>query len=74
VVDPVADDLRPAVLTVLLAIAFLVIALTSMGRTLFDLVGLRGNAAILVVGGTIAWLLIVRTAWKLKLLGRFVGT
>jgi cation-transporting ATPase E len=73
VVDPVADDLRPAVLTVLLAIAFLVIALTSMGRTLFDLVALRGNAAILVVGGTIVWLLVVRTAWTLKLLGRFVG-
>lgn len=73
VVDPVADDLRPAVLTLLLAAAFLVTALTSAGRTMFDLVPLRGNAGMLVVGGTIAWFLIVRTAWKLRLLGRFVG-
>jgi cation-transporting ATPase E len=74
VVDPIADDLRPAVLTILLAFAFLVVALLPIGRTMFDLVPLRGNAAMLVVGGTIAWLFVVRTAWKLKLLARFVGT
>jgi cation-transporting ATPase E len=73
VVDPVADDLRPAVLTVILAAAFLVMALTSVGRAFFDLVPLRGNAALLVIGGIIVWFVVVRTAWKLKLLNRFVG-
>jgi cation-transporting ATPase E len=73
VVDPVADDLRPAVLTVALAAAFLVMALTSVGRAFFDLVPLRGTAAVLVVGGTVVWFFVVRTAWKLKLLNRFVG-
>ncbi len=73
VVDPVADDLRPAVLMVILAAVFLVVALTPIGRTLFDLVPLRGNGALLVVGGTIIWFFLVRTVWKLKLLQRFVG-
>jgi cation-transporting ATPase E len=73
VVDPLADDLRPAVLALILAAAFLVVALTPVGRAFFDLVPIRGNAALLVVGGIVAWFLVVRTAWKLKLLNRFFG-
>jgi cation-transporting ATPase E len=73
VVDPVADDLRPAVLTIILAAAFLVMILTPVGRTLFDLVPLRAAPIALVIGGTIVWFFAVRTVWKLRLLQRFVS-
>jgi len=74
VVAPVADDLRPAVLTILLAAAYVVIFLTPVGRTLFDLVPLRVNAIALVAGGTVVWFFLVRTVWKYQLLQRFVST
>jgi cation-transporting ATPase E len=73
VVDPVADDLRPAVLTILLAAAFLVMLLTPVGRTLFDLVPLRQETIALVVAATVVWFFLVRTVWKLRLLHRFIS-
>jgi cation-transporting ATPase E len=73
VVDPVADDLRPAILTIILAAAFFVVMLTPFGRTLFDMVPLRGAAIALVIGGTVLWFFLVRTVWKLRLLQRFVS-
>ena len=74
VVDPVSDDRRPAIATILLAIAFGVTIVTPMGRSLFDLVGLRPPAMLLVLGGTVLWFLLVRTVWKRQLLQRFVAS
>ena len=74
VVDPVADDLRPAIMTSILAAAFLVLLLVPAGRALFDLVALGPVAIALVLGGTAVWILVVRTVWKLGLLHRFVDS
>ena len=45
-----------------------------MGRSLFDLAGLRTPAMLLVLGGTVLWFLLVRTVWKRQLLQRFVAS
>ena len=74
VVDPVSDDLRPAILTIILAAVFLILLLIPAGRTLFDLVALGPIAIALVVGGTVAWFFVVRSVWKLRLLHRFVDS
>ena len=71
VVDDVVGDLRPAVLTVLLAIGFLIVSLIPAGRTFFDLVELSPTAVGLVLGGVGVWLLVIRTVWKARLLHRF---
>jgi cation-transporting ATPase E len=73
VVDPPADDLRPAVLTIILAVAYFVVMLTPLGRTLFDLVPLRGTAIVLVAIGALVWLVVVRTVWKSRIIHRFVS-
>jgi cation-transporting P-type ATPase E len=74
VLEPKADDLRPAILAAVLAIGFAVVAAVPAGRTLFDLVELTPASFVLVLAATLAWLVAVRTAWRHRLLWRFVGS
>lgn len=72
--DPVSDDYRPAVATVLLAAVFFGLMLIPAGRAIFDFVALPLPVVALVGAGVIVWLVTVRTVWRWRLIHRFLGS
>lgn len=73
VVDPVTRDRRPALLALGLGIAFLVTLAIPQAREFFSLGVPAPRDAVLVVVAVVAWLVLVREAWRRKLVGRFLG-
>jgi cation-transporting ATPase E len=71
--EPVTTDRRPALLAVGLAIGYAVVLQIPPLRDFFQLVGPGPREAGLVVLGVAAWLLLVRTFWTRRLVGRFLG-
>jgi cation-transporting ATPase E len=73
VVEPVTRDRRPVLLALGLGIAYLVTLLLPPARGFFSLDLPAPRDVVLVVVAVVAWLLLVREAWRRKLVGRFLG-
>ncbi len=73
VAESVTSDRRPAWLALVLGIGFVVVLLLPFGRAWFSfsLPGPRDMALVAVA--VVAWLLLIRTFWKRRLVDRFLG-
>jgi len=73
VAEPMTGDLRPAYLTLALAIGYVVVLLVPFARGFFQLDAPDPRDAAIVAVAVVAWLLLVRTVWAHRLVERFLG-
>jgi cation-transporting P-type ATPase E len=73
VAGPVTADRRPAMLAAGLAIAYVLMLLVEPARSFFQLSVPGPREVAIVALAVVAWVLLVRTFWARRLLGRFLG-
>ncbi len=73
-VEDATDDRRPLALVAVLGAAFAAVLALPAGRAVFDLEPLPIAILGLVTGTVVAWLALLRFAWRHDLVERFVGT
>ena len=73
VAEPLTTDRRPAILAIGLAVAYVVVLLIPPARDFFQLVVPGPREALIVAVAAVVWVLLVRTFWKRRLVGRFLG-
>jgi cation-transporting P-type ATPase E len=73
VTRPVTTDRRPAMLAAGLFIAYVLMLLIEPARGFFELSVLGPRNVAIIALGVAAWVLLVRTFWARRLLGRFFG-
>jgi cation-transporting ATPase E len=70
---PRTDDRRPAVMALVLALAFVVMDIVGPLRAIFDLRQLDPIEWAIVAASTLVWILVMRPVWRYRLIERFVG-
>lgn len=70
--DPYIGDRRPAALAVALMLAFAVILIVPPLRSAFELIPLEWWQYLLIAGTTILWGLVLRFAWRRRLLEHYL--
>ncbi len=68
-----SGDRRPALLALLLMLAFVGIVAVPPLRRLFSLIPLDPSVYLLIAGLLCVWLLLIRLIWRRRLLERFLG-
>ena len=67
-------DWKPTALSVLLFLGFMVVALTKLGRTSFDLALLSWRDFLVCGAAAVMWAFGIRWLWRTHVLDRFLGT
>ncbi len=73
VVEPLARDRRPALLAVVLGVGFLLTLRVHLAREFFSFGVPTPRDAVLVAVALAGWTILVREAWRRRLIERFLG-
>jgi cation-transporting ATPase E len=73
VIERVTPDRKPAYLAVGLALGYLVVVLLPPSRSFFALSAPNLRDALIVIGGIVAWTILVWLFWRYRAVERFLG-
>ena len=73
VIEPRTTDRRPAIMALLLAVAYIVLLVVPAGRAIFALQALGLPELAIVAGAVVAWAVLLGLTWRHRLVERFLG-
>jgi cation-transporting ATPase E len=73
VIEPRTDDRRPAIMALVLALAYVLVLATPLGRTIFSLGELGPGELAIAAGAAVAYGVLVGLTWRHRLVERFLG-
>jgi cation-transporting ATPase E len=73
VIEPRTSDRRPAIMAVVLALAYVVLLVVPAGRAIFALQELGLPELAIVAGAVVAWAILLGLTWRYRLVERFLG-
>jgi cation-transporting ATPase E len=74
VIEPISPDWRPTYLAIILAVAYLAVLAIPPFRDFFNLYQLSLRDLGIVLGGVLAWAVLVWIFWRWRFIERFLGT
>jgi cation-transporting ATPase E len=73
VIEPRTHDRRPAIMALVLAVAYVLVLATPLGRTIFSLGELGPGELAIAMGAAVAYGVLVGLTWRHRLVERFLG-